>query len=123
MLGLVSLPAGIVTASVPVQGPLALVEKTPCGELELTVTAIAAGVFLALPASRVPSTIGPEAPPALSSCAGLSKVRPSWPQYEKVFHPSLNQAPPISLRHQRFCPGGPHAPTPGSAASSGCPES
>jgi hypothetical protein len=43
----------MVTLRVLVHGPLLLVEKTPRGELEASVTTIAFGVLHGLPASRV----------------------------------------------------------------------
>src|SRR6266540_2972558 len=118
MLEAVSPPAGITTVSVLVHGPLALVEKTPWGELELRLTATVLGVLWSTPASRVRRTIGPEGLPALSACGGLAQASASRPQYVNVFQPSLSHAPAITLRHHRFCPSGPQEPTPWSPA---CP--
>src|SRR6266542_1700331 len=117
MLEAVSPPAGITTVSVLVQGPLALVEKTPRGELELRLTASVLGGLWSTPASRVRRTIGPEGLPALSAGGGLAMASARRPQYVNVFQPSLSHAPAITLRHHQFCPSRPQAPPPGSPRS------
>jgi hypothetical protein len=120
----VLLPAGTATVSVLVHGPPGAVEKRPPGELDVSPTWSGPAAVSSTPLNvRSPTVIGAEGSPATSACGELVNASTDGFQVANDAQPWLNHAPSRSPRHQRFCPGGPHAPMPGSAGSTGSPES
>src|SRR5947208_15419767 len=102
----------MVTLSVLVHGPPAVVEKAPCAELELKLTVTA---LVALVCSC--TVMAAEGLPAMRVCGAVAKASVGVDQYWSVFQASLNQAPSICPPHHRFRPSGPQAPLPGSLGS------